>query len=206
MSGKTHMTGGLLLGSTVLYVSKTFAITPEPITSGLYLASCILGSLLCDIDEKNSIIGRRLWMFSFLFSLIHSVFRILACFFPKGSNIRKNIANISRMAAHRGMMHWPVTFLCFGIFTFILTDAMLPMILKDSTIILYAYTLSLGISTGMLSHLAYDFVSGKLALLAPFHNKRYGISLVKSNGFIDNYIIRTTSLLGGAYLLFLSFQ
>lgn len=199
MSGLTHITGGLLLGSAIVCYSHTAGAEPNFLTVAAFFTGCISGAVLGDLDEPKSLIGRKLWPISFLFRFTHWFFRIIAMILPKKSRIRKNIAGISRAAGHRGLMHWPLTMLLLSAIFFLLAHAASQYINLGTNIIFYS--IAFGISIGMLSHLIYDFPSGTLPLLAPFSNKRYGIKLIESNKFIDTYIIRTLNLLGCVYLL-----
>lgn len=55
MNYKTHLTGGILAGLFV--VCKTPQI--DLINSGIFVGSTVIGSLLPDIDHKNSFIGQK---------------------------------------------------------------------------------------------------------------------------------------------------
>lgn len=194
MTGKTHMVGGLLLTETVLICSQPLGIETTPIIDICCVAGGLFGSILCDIDERHSFIGKILWPLSYLFFIIKILFRFLSVFFPKKSRIHRNLKTISFCAAHRGIMHWPLTTLLLLILNWGLV--ILTCLLLQINITPEPLFFTTGIFFGMASHLIYDFVSGYLALLAPFSMKKYGIVLVPSRGFLDVFIIRGLSILG----------
>ena len=65
MEGKTHIAGGIAAGSFYLMAG-------EPVgTDLLFIGSCMLGSLIPDIDHTGSMIGRRVPL---LDNIINAVF------------------------------------------------------------------------------------------------------------------------------------
>ena len=200
MSGLTHITGGLLIGSAILYYADTGDSELTATIANTFLAGCTLGALACDADEPNSLIGHVLWPIPRLFYIINRIFYILAWLLPRKTALRRNVSDIALAFSHRGLMHWPSTILFFNIILYLLVSIAVPYINSTETIKILN-SLVLGISTGMFSHLLYDFPSGTLCLLAPFSRKKIGLKLIESNGFIDKYIIRTLNLAGGVYFL-----
>ena len=80
MNYKTHINGGILVG---LYVNLQMSNT-SIISTGVFLAGAVVGSILPDIDHKNSYIGR------------------------KAKTISKAI---NKFAGHRKMFHAPLMYL-----------------------------------------------------------------------------------------------
>lgn len=193
MTAKTHMAGGILLTSTMLLCSQSLGLETTPAADICCLAGGLFGSVFCDIDERRSYIGKILWPLSYLFLVIKSLFRILAFFFPRKSRIHKNLKTISFCAAHRGIMHWPSTAVLILFLNCLLVGL---ACLFFSTIILELFSLIFGMFLGVIAHLLYDFISGKIPLLAPFSMKRFGIMLVSSRGFLDIVLIRGLSIVG----------
>ena len=150
MSGLTHITGGLLLGSAAVYYANATGNSPDVATTGAFLTGCMSGAIICDADEPNSLIGRKLWPISFLFRILHWVFRILAWFLPKKSKLRRNFSDVSWAFAHRGLMHWPLTILLLSAGLFLLATVTSGYIDSVETVKLINSIL-LGISIGMIS-------------------------------------------------------
>ena len=150
MTGKTHITGGILAGSIVLYELASTQIEATPLWDLCILAGSITGALAPDVDEVHSMAGRKIKIVSFPLAFTHAIFSILAFFLPRRSKIRYNITNISWATGHRGMMHWPSTIivLCSTLFLF----AQLLCRFCPSTVALFllnGYILGFGI--GMIS-------------------------------------------------------
>lgn len=95
MNYKTHINGGLLAG---LYMS--LQITNAPIVStGVFLGGTLIGSILPDIDHKNSYIGQ------------------------KAKTISKAI---NKFAGHRKLFHAPLVYLLlYSISTSMITNKLL---------------------------------------------------------------------------------
>lgn len=63
MNYKTHITGGIIAGSIV-----AIKINPEPKYLPIILGAAALGSLIPDIDHRNSYLGRRFKVTSYITS------------------------------------------------------------------------------------------------------------------------------------------
>lgn len=186
MMGKTHVAGGLLFGATAsLIVQKNF---PEIISQNemLFCISTAILSSMCarlpDIDKKESTIGRKLWFLSWPIYLLQCIVKIPAML---GINIFKRA---SKGIDHRGFTHYPTTWLAITIMAAVLGRTIYKSNLTSFTqTFLISCTISLSI--GILSHLAYDFISGKIKLFAPLSLKGYGVRLVKDRGILEFIIL-----------------
>lgn len=88
-SYKGHLKGGIATGIGLLLFAESLGLSPLSFTGILELSiSCLVGSLLPDIDHPNSILGRRL---PFISKPIHKYF------------------------GHRGLTH-SICFLCITLF------------------------------------------------------------------------------------------
>lgn len=185
MMGRTHVAGGFLFGSAAsLFIQRALPdITYQ--NDMLFCISTALFSSMCarlpDIDEKNSTIGRRLWFLSWPIYLLQLILMIPSLF---GIRIFKRV---SKEVGHRGFTHYPstwllITVLAAGISGLIYRNHLSSL---SSTLIT---SLALSFSFGILSHLIYDFVSGKIKLFGPISLKEYGISLVKCNSILEKLI------------------
>jgi len=100
MNYKTHINGGILVG---LYVNLQMTKTPI-ISSAVLLSGAIVGSILPDIDHKNSYIGQ------------------------KAKTISKAI---NKFAGHRKLLHAPLMYLLlYSVSLGIITDKLLVTSLK----------------------------------------------------------------------------
>jgi inner membrane protein len=80
MNYKTHINGGILIG---LYVSLQMTNTPK-VSTAMLLGGSLLGSILPDIDHRNSYIGRK----------VKTVSKV-----------------INKFAGHRKLFHAPLAYL-----------------------------------------------------------------------------------------------
>ena len=75
MTGNTHVIGGVTVAAACMAVQQPFADMSESpvmnvIFQGAWVACCVFGSLLPDIDQPTATLGRRLGPVSVL-SHIH---------------------------------------------------------------------------------------------------------------------------------------
>lgn len=190
MTGKTHVAGGFLFGSAAtLLIQKYFhEITQQ--NEMIFCISTAAFSSVCarlpDIDEKDSTIGRKLWFISWPIYLLQCIIKIPSLF---GIKLFKRA---NKLVGHRGFTHYPLTWLIlstmaagFGSFIY---QSNVNLLIRSLLI-----SIALGFSIGILSHIVYDFISGKIQLLGPISQKEYGISIIKYNSIFDKLIIRSTS-------------
>jgi len=185
MTWKTHAAGGFLFGSaTALLIKKNIPDFPYGqdivfcISSALFSSVC---ALLPDIDEKKSTAGRKLWFISWPIYLLQLLIKIPALF-------NKIFKSASKVVGHRGVTHYPITWL-------LLTG----MAAGIASIIHYSninyitkmifISILFGFSIGILSHIIYDFFSGKIKLLGPISQKEYGVSLIKTNSILEKVVL-----------------
>lgn len=79
MDGKTHLAAGIMTGIGVVCLKNKLDIDINALDSALFVAGCSLGSLLCDIDIDNSMLGRFIpgWLFWEHRTVTHSFFFML---------------------------------------------------------------------------------------------------------------------------------
>lgn len=81
MNYKTHLNGGILAG---LYIISSKMINQPVVPMGIFLGGAVIGSILPDIDHKNSYIGKK---------------------------TKKVSRVINKLAGHRKLFHAPLIYL-----------------------------------------------------------------------------------------------
>lgn len=188
MKGKTHFAAGLFTGSAALVLSQN--VVPELSTLSIGLVTGVTTTLftaasarLPDIDEKNSTIGRRLWFISWPIYILKWIVNII-CLIPTLFGIRA-FRNISQAVDHRGFTHYPATWLVITFFSSLYGFYVYGLRLSACYRLLLLAP-AIGLVLGILSHILLDLISGKIALLAPFSFKRYGIVLIAYNSILEH--------------------
>lgn len=113
MNGKTHLAAGVIAGIGIMSLQNRYGIVlGEPI--GMVVVGSGIGSLLPDIDIKNSMLGRfiPLWLFVEHRTITHSLMFV---------------AVITGMAAIVQLNLSIVVGLCVGLITHLLLDSITPM-------------------------------------------------------------------------------
>lgn len=159
MTGKTHKAISVTAGLLVLSSSKAqetltglSGTTNEAITAGtVFLAGCIFGGLLSDVDDKESTVGW--WMYP-----------LLRKFYNKPPR-EKGVAFYHRHITHSV---WVIlTFLLIWAICFPVAPALL-------TVFLF------GVPLGVFSHIGADWIMSEVALLSPFTEKKFSLLHLKS--------------------------
>ena len=198
MMGKTHKIGGALAGvavSRILY-SGDYA------TVGAYaslIIGSVLGSLLPDIDKKESTIGRILWFISWPIFLLRITFRLLARILPGA--LKRHLKEIDEDLGHRGIAHSLITWLVFSVIlyfsqSFILRnlteiiDIFSKEIVIDPVMIkVNIFAFLFGVSVGMLSHILLDiFTNSGVAIFSPFIDKKIKVCSIKTGSIAESVI------------------
>lgn len=168
MMASTHRLGGIAAGTVMAVILHTNNIYE----SGLLLSAAVLGSIVPDIDNRNSSISRRYSFVSLLVTVGQSVIRCFAKLLP-----RKQENYIKSLIGHRGITH-----------------SMIPVILIPGFLIGIGYgtgygrmssLLASGLGVGILSHLLFDMFAGGVPLLLPFTTKRVYLAKIKTGGTIE---------------------
>lgn len=202
MMGKTHMVGGVLAGAVV----SKFFYSGGLVTTGIYVGTLIggsvLGSLLPDIDKKESTIGRKLWFISWPIYFFRLIIKLFANIFPEGK-ARKALEELDEDLGHRGIAHslitWAVLTAILLIFKAYIIDFIIAATHKllihipytfhiTNTAILQKsiFTFLLGTSIGMLSHIILDLLTSEgIALFSPFIDIKFKIPLFKTGGVAE---------------------
>lgn len=206
MTGKTHKIGGVTFYLLFLLLSlflPTYDVKENflmfAIILGATFVGCILGSVIPDIDKKESRIGRQLFFISypiyFFQVLLRTFFNILNKIF-KSKRLKKISKNFISTAGHRGITHWPI-FPITGIIIVYVISLVLGLLdvpeislnLETKQLISKSYIFVLlyfvyGICIGHLSHLVLDSFNGikgsGISWLAPFTLKRFSIAKIKT--------------------------
>lgn len=167
MMAATHRLGGLAAGMAIAAVLHT-----SPADTGVIIAGAVLGSLVPDIDNRQSCISRKWKIASLAVSAGQAVIRGLSNLLP-----RKQKKYVRSLIGHRGLTHSlaaavliPLVVVAGGEF------------LKNSITGIYA---AYGMSAGILSHLLFDIFAGGVPLLMPFSVKRVCFARIKTGGLIE---------------------
>lgn len=203
MMGKTHKAGGLLAGVLVSNMYFSNDLVTAGIQIGALLTGSVIGSLLPDIDKKESTIGRILWFISWPIYLFRLLLRLLADVMP--GKAKKVLREIDEDMAHRGIAHslitWAILTLIFKVsISFFHMDTLLMNVINKilpyfhfseitmNTRLLQSgiLTFLMGVSIGMLSHIILDCLTPEgVAIFSPFIDKRVGIPLISTNGVLE---------------------
>lgn len=201
MMRKTHKTGGVLVGVAAcdMFLQKNVIITCIYVI--VLINGSVLGSLLPDIDKKESTIGRKLWFISwpiYFFRLIIKLCSIISprIFRPFFNKVHKNTGH--RYLAH-SLITWGILSFWFMWGSFTLAHYISSMVqfnfsmnsIDTNDVIrkgLYAF--SLGISLGMFSHIILDLMTKEgIAIFAPIFDKRFKFPFhIPTNGFREKIV------------------
>ena len=199
MTGKTHIIGGFTAATASLYAAAVAGVCPEEsysiISCGVYILSSCVAAPVPDIDEKNSMIGRRSLIISTLFAMVQLFFKLLI-FFSFGKTKRK-LKEKARAIMHRGFTHYLFTWIVLSVFILV-CGAILYCTYGRSVIL----TIVFGMSTGYLSHLLLDLISGKIQLLAPFSKKYIGCRIFPYKSIREVWLARPILLIAGIYFAY----
>lgn len=208
MMAKTHKTGGVLVGVVVsdMFLQRNMIITI--ICLFILINSAVIGSLLPDIDKKESTIGRKLWFISWPIYFIRLIIKLLSWLSPRSfrpfyNKLHKSIGH--RYLAHSLIMWGVISFYiiwgCFNLANYICSIIDIN-ILMNTTVIQEVikkgmFAFSLGISFGMLSHIILDlFTKEGVAIFAPIIDKRIKFPLhVRTNGFREYIVYMVINIL-----------
>lgn len=194
MMGTTHKVGGLLASTAM---AKAF-FTEDILATGLSIASLqfgsILGSLLNDIDKKESTIGRELWFISWPIYFFRLITKLLIKLFGLkilrpigGRKIKKVLQKIYCMLGHRFLTHSIITWLVFSIALFVGLKVVYPNTPEILLVMLLPFLV--GVSIGILSHIALDFLTDeKEAIFSPITEKKYGLGIIRTGGFLESVL------------------
>lgn len=194
MMGKTHKVAGVFVA---IIASDIFIQQDQLLTIGsisVLMASSIVGSLLPDIDKKESIIGRKLWFISCPIYIMRFLVKILSylspvIFLPLYKRIYKSMGH--RYFAHSIFAWFGVTGYLFFLYNLAIKKlqefSYIPWIGKP---IVMEYvskgilSATIGISIGMISHIILDMhTKDGVAILMPISDKKFRFLItVKTNG------------------------
>lgn len=167
MMAATHRLGGIAAGTAL-----AVALKADVGETGILLAGAVLGSLLPDIDNRNSTISYKIPLVSLLVTAGQAVIRGISCLFP-----RKQKNYIRSLIGHRGLTHS------------LLAAVLLPLLVSAacmaagfSRIGLYV---AVGLLGGMLSHLCFDMLAGGAPLFMPLTTKRVVLAKIKTGGLVE---------------------
>jgi len=132
----------LVLIDNYIYQSQTILSFSFIELLGLYL-SMITGTLIVDIDEPNSYIGRRLTFLSYPFKIFNYLARTILYILLISDK------NIHRFFKYRGFTHTFLFFICFLILGFFLIDKSI-----------FISFMVIAFSIGILSHQIGDVIFG----------------------------------------------
>ena len=136
MIGKTHRLGGLTVGLAVPLVCH-FADTDFSLLETFsFTTGAALGSLIPDIDHQGSMIGQKVKPLSIL---------------------------IRKTCGHRGVTHWLITLIAYGLVTFLLSEGVLNALQRkhSSNLIALFVGCILGLATTFILTILKRFVKKK---------------------------------------------
>ena len=201
MTGKTHMLCGMAFAvGTSIITESLFPEQHDTVVSCFFIASSTFSALLADVDEKNSIAGRNLTIIPLLLYLLKISLFLIEIFCI--GEMRAKIKKTRKYLRHRGVFHWLITWGTVSIIITVTVIIIFLFIKEDDTRRLFIplAAILLGFIPGYISHLLVDLISGKIQILAPFSEKRYGIALFKVGGFAEKYIFRPALIIGNIYM------
>lgn len=176
MMAATHRLGGLAAGMAI-----AVALHTPPADMGVIIAGAVLGSLLPDIDNRQSSISRKWRLAGMAVSVGQAVIRGIANFLPK-----KQDRYIRSLIGHRGLTHS------------LAAAALIPLAvavggrgLGIPGVGIYA---GYGMSAGIVSHLLFDMLAGGVPLMMPFSVKRVCLAHIKTGGLTE-WIFRAVLVL-----------
>lgn len=185
MMGKTHRAGAVLLAfPALLPVLKFTGASPtDAVAISLFLGGSLLTSRLPDIDQTQSGVGRKLWLFSWLISVIHAFFQFIYVLTMKKL---KWLKRLTRASGHRGISHtlfsWILLCLALtGIYRLLICRLPLSDLQNQWIIIFF-----IGLGFGYLTHLILDYFSGTLRPFEPFSSKKCGTRVIPTNSKREN--------------------
>lgn len=166
MTGITHRLAGITVGIVVIEGLHVNDIKMQAVIIG----GCILGSLLQDIDNPQSIISYKIPVVRSIFGLFQKMIRMFSCLLPnkQGNYIRSCIG-------HRGLTHSLFGAVVIMVISCLITrftifsDKLFPM----------------GLGIGLLSHIILDLFSGGVRLLLPFSNRNIKIMKIRTGGVVE---------------------
>jgi inner membrane protein len=208
MMGKTHKTGGVLVGvvASDMFLQRNMIITGICVV--LLINGAVLGSLLPDIDKKESTIGRKLWFISWPIYFMRLIIKLLSWLSPRA--FRSFYNKVHKAIGHRYLAHSLITWSvisfyiilgCFNLANYIcsLVDINILMNTTDIQEVIKKgmFAFSLGISLGMLSHIILDLLTKEgVAIFAPIIDKRLRFPLqIRTNGFGEHIICMIMNIL-----------
>lgn len=178
MMKKTHVLTSVTMGVALVHFTEI-----EP-TIGL-LAGVLAGSVLPDIDEPQSYIGRKTSV--------------------KMGNKRIGVSSIIKgIFGHRGFTHSLLaTLIVFIPYLLLLKHS---LSLKETSLFLtFGINLLMGLGFGYLFHIIGDmFSKSGVPLLMPFYNKKIAIPIYTTNKFSEKVVFFLSCILL-CYLVYLEF-
>lgn len=167
MMAATHRLGGIAAGTALAAILKV-----DMAETGILLAGAVLGSLLPDIDNRNSTISYKIPLVSLLVTVGQAAIRGISSLFP-----RKQKNYIRSLIGHRGLTH--------SLLAAVLLPLPVAAICLSAGFSRIGLYVAAGLLGGMLSHLLFDMLAGGAPLFMPFTTKRVVLAKMKTGGLIE---------------------
>lgn len=167
MMAATHRLGGIAAGTALAAILKV-----DVAETGILLAGAVLGSLLPDIDNRNSTISYKIPLVSLLVTVGQAAIRGISSLFP-----RKQKNYIRSLIGHRGLTH--------SLLAAVLLPLPVAAICLSAGFSRIGLYVAAGLLGGMLSHLLFDMLAGGAPLFMPFTTKRVVLAKMKTGGLIE---------------------
>lgn len=162
MTADTHRLGGLVTGTVLCF---TFHESIPKMASVLALS--YLGSVFCDIDIRCSAISYKMPVTSCCIAVMQRLIRLSTIFFPK-----KLKQKIRRFIGHRGFFH---SLLGAGV-----CGILVSFLLSLTPLNTLSIVGGVAMTSGMLSHILLDLLSGTVPLLLPFCTKGFSLGHIRT--------------------------
>lgn len=185
MMGKTHRVGAVLLAFPALLpvLKFTEASPTDAVAISLFLGGSLLTSRLPDVDQTYSGVGRKLWLISWIISVIHAFFQFI---YILTMQKLKWLKRLTKASGHRGISHTFFSWILFclalaGIYRFLNHRFLFSDLHMQWLMIFF-----LGLGFGYLTHLILDYFSGTLRPFEPFSSKKCGTRVIPTNSKREN--------------------
>lgn len=164
MMATTHRLGGLAAGTALAALLQA-----DLEASGILLAGALLGSLIPDIDNKQSSISRKWPLAGWAVSAGQTIIRGISWLLP-----RKPRNYIRSLIGHRGLTH--------SLMPVIVLPLLVMLAGKGIGYVGMGKYAAAGLAGGILSHLILDMLAGGVPLFIPFSTKRFCLAKIKTGG------------------------
>lgn len=181
MTHTSHTQGAIIctLGISELLANSTYTY---PSYGALIMGiTCLIGASIPDADTKNSYISHRFGLLLLPLRIGQALIKLISILPGPFKKLR---VELRKQTGHRGILHYPITWLLLNIVPGSILLARF-LVTKKFDMVLLAY---LGVLIGIASHLILDAFFGGVALLFPLRRKRIYLSPFKTRGVVEHIL------------------